>query len=100
VSEATGADIQNLRIERGQPGSRTWSFSPHGDDLPLVAHSEPAASGITETRSARPCSAIWPRWVGDQITLSDLRRSAPGVRDPPGLSNAEVAANLFLCEPA
>lgn len=33
-----------------------------------------------------PDSAIWPRrarWVGDQITVSDLRRSAPGARDPP-----------------
>jgi hypothetical protein len=52
------------------------------------AELEDLREGEPDTRnadSARIVGDLAARWVGDQITLSDLGPSAPGARDPPAL---------------
>jgi hypothetical protein len=66
------------------PCLRSWTGEGLQRVEPPGRAATAAACGIGELDSIGGLAA---RCVGDQITLSDLRRSAPGARDPPNCPN-------------
>ena len=72
-----------------KPGAGEETFDERGPELHPFQPGLDLSGELGEVafgqvgQGPRGIGDLAARWVGDQITLSDLRRSAPGARDPP-----------------